>query len=83
MKTFSSQILNEGIRTIQNFTLFLKQLRKIQKMANKKGIGEKSVQNWTCQIFLKKIFLLFQQTFFGILFGILLLVNPIKLWKPL
>jgi hypothetical protein len=45
MKTFSSQILNEGIRTIQNFTLFLKQLRKIQKMANKKGIGEKSVQN--------------------------------------
>ncbi len=36
-----------GIKTTQNFMLISKLLRKLQKIANKKVTGKRSVQNWS------------------------------------
>jgi hypothetical protein len=45
LKTFSSQNLNTGVKATQNFTLISKLLKKMQKFANKKVTGKRSLPN--------------------------------------
>jgi hypothetical protein len=47
LKTFSSQNLKMGNKTTQDFKLIWNLLRKMQKFANKKVTGKRSVQNWS------------------------------------